>query len=66
MKNIYAYYTELSAPNPAYVSLDERLSIATIELTVSSTGGQRTSSIMLSKSQLRRLADDIYSFLESR
>lgn len=63
MKNIHAY-TELSAPNPAYVSLNDRTD--GVELTVRSRGGQSSSSIALTDSQLRRLADDIYSFLESR
>lgn len=65
MKNIHAY-TELDAPVPAYVSLNDRPDIAAVELAVRSRGGQSTSSIILSNSQLRRLADDIYSFLESR
>lgn len=61
--NIHAY-TELTSPAPAYVSLNKRHG-GVVELTARSRGANNASIVELSREQLRRLANDIYSFLHT-
>jgi hypothetical protein len=56
-------YTELTSPLPAYINVSERVSDPRdVIVTVRSSGENTSSTIILSRDELRKLADAIYKY----